>query len=419
MTFINYTQLPHHNIMCIDMRSFFASVEAIERGLDPLKAFLVVVGDTSQTGSVVLAASPMMKKKYKIKTGNRLFEIPRVPEIKIVNARMALYLKKSLAITRYLTNFVPLDAIHVYSIDESWLNLDGTEVIFGDKFETARLIQKGLLAKFGLPSSIGIGPNMFLAKVAMDNEGKKEGIAEWTYKDVPEKLWPLQVKDIWGIGSRLARHLNKMGIKTVGQLAQVPPSILENKFGIIGSQLYYHAWGVDLSQLGGHYRQKPKSLGKGITLLRDYVKIDEIKTVILELADQVASRARKEGVAGKTIGLGIGYGHQEKERGFYRTRTILHPTNFTSKIYDTCLELMKENYSGQIVRKVNVTIGNLFPADKVQLNLFSNTGKEKDLTKAIDFIRNKFGPTSILRGRSFTEGGVAIKRKNIIGGHRA
>ncbi len=416
---LDYKQFPQHNILCIDMRSFYASIEAVDRDLNPLETFLAVVGNKKQTGSVVLAASPMMKKKYKIKTGNRLFEIPAAPEIRIVNARMRFYLEKSLQITEFFGHFVPQNAIHVYSIDEAWLNLDGTEKLFGDRLEVAGMIKTGLLEKFGLPSSVGIGPNMFLAKVAMDNEGKENGIAEWGYSDVEEKLWPIPVRDCWGIGSRLARHLDRMGVKTVGQLARIPLTVLEKKFGIMGNQLYYHAWGVDLSQLGGHYRDKPGSLGKGITLLRDYADREEIKTVILELIDQVAARAREEGLAGRTISLGIGYSRSEKKKGFYRSRTIEHPTNISGKIYQTCLNLFDENYSGQVVRKVNVVISNLTSTGGLQLNLFSDLHQEKKLAEAVDLIRNRFGQTAILRGSSLTSGGVVISRKNLIGGHQA
>ncbi|MFW6035982.1 MAG: UV damage repair protein UvrX, partial [Halothermotrichaceae bacterium] len=132
---IDYKQMPHNNILCVDMKSFFASVEAVDRGLDPLKVCLAVVGDKERDGAVVLAASSALKSRYDIRTGNRLFEIPEDPEIIIVNARMGLYLKRSLQITLLFKEFVPINAIHVYSIDESWLKLDGTEKIHGDKIK--------------------------------------------------------------------------------------------------------------------------------------------------------------------------------------------------------------------------------------------------------------------------------------------
>lgn len=416
---LDYEKLPRKSILCIDMKSFFASVEAVERGLDPLKTYLAVVGNLEQAGSIILAVSPALKKKYHIKTGNRLFEIPKVPEIKVVEARMRFYLNKSMEIIRFFNRFVPLEAIHVYSIDEAWLKLDGTEKLLGDRRQVAITIQQQLLEEFGLPCSIGIGPNMFLAKVAMDIEGKKRGIAEWTYEDVPQKLWPLQLDDCWGIGKRLARRLNKMGIRTVGGLARVPLKLLENKFGIMGNQLYYHAWGVDLSEPGGHYYHRPKSLGKGVTLLRDYEDVEEIKTVILELCEEVGRRARRERLAGKTIALGIGYGRNEPESGFYVQRTIKNFTNLTMDIYRVCLDLFKENYRGLIVRRVYVTLTSLVPESAVQLDLFNEKMKEIKLARVMDEIRDKFGPTALLRAESFNRGGVLIDRRDIMGGHKA
>ncbi|MFW6410285.1 MAG: DNA polymerase thumb domain-containing protein, partial [Halanaerobiales bacterium] len=256
----NYEDLPHDEILCIDMKAFYASVEAVTRGLDPLKAKLVVIGDKSRKGSVVLAASPVVKEKYNIKTGNRLFEIPQSGEIKIVEARMALYLKRSLQITKLLNQFVPLKDLQVYSVDEAWLKLNGVINIFGDKWEIAIAIKERLLKEYGLPCSMGMGPNMFLAKVAMDTEGKSKGLVEWTYDDIPEKLWPVKLSRCWGIGKRMEKRLNSMGIKTVGELAQLSREYLEKKFGIMGVQLYNHAWGVDLSQVEGNYKSEPKNL---------------------------------------------------------------------------------------------------------------------------------------------------------------
>jgi DNA polymerase V len=417
---IDYERLPRQNILCIDMKSFYASVEAVDRGMDPLKVCLAVIGDKSRPGSVVLAASPVLKKKYRIKTGNRLYEIPKISDLMIVEARMGLYLNRSLQITRLYNEFVPLDAIHVYSIDEAWLKLDGTERLSGCKWQVARSIKKELLNRFGLPCSIGIGPNMFLAKAAMDIEGKKLGLVEWTYEDIPSKLWPVNLKECWGIGDRLARRFNKIGVRTVGDLARLPLKYLERNFGIIGNQLYYHAWGVDLSKLKGHYDDKPKSLGRGITLLRDYKELEEIKTVIFELADEVGRRARSEHLAGKTVQLGIGYSYDEG-RGFQARQTINNYTNLTSDIYQTALELLKKNYNGQVVRKINLALTELAEDSALRLNLFTDKLKEARLSTIRDYIQERFGYRSIYYGISLKNEKASIKERisTTIGGHKS
>lgn len=241
---VDYSHLPRQHILCIDIKSFYASCSAVMEGIDPLTCHLVVVGDVNRQGSVVLAASPRMKKDFGIKTGSRLFEIPNDPRIRIVEPKMATYLRVSMEITRLLHRYVPKEAIHVYSVDESFIKVDGTKHLWGDVYTIAEKIRDELMREFQLTCTIGIGPNMLMAKLALDLEAKKKGIALWRYEDVPEKLWPVApLSKMWGIGRRLERTLNNMGIFSVGQLANYDLEKLEKKFGVMGNQLYYHAWG--------------------------------------------------------------------------------------------------------------------------------------------------------------------------------
>ncbi len=416
---VDYDNLPRQNILCVDMQSFFASVEAVSRGLDPVETPLAVLGDKKRSGSVVLAASPALKKKYSIKTADRFYQIPDDPNIKLVEARMGLYVKVSLEITRIFNNYVPLDAIHVYSIDESWLKLDGTKRLFGNKWEVAKKIKKDLLENYGLNCSMALGPNMFLSKVAMDNEGKKKGLVEWTYQDVEDKLWPLDLKKCWGIGSRLSRHFNKLGVKTVGDLAHLSLNYLEGKFGVMGTQLFYHAWGVDLSKVEGHYLDKRKNLGRGITLYSDYKDIEKIKTVIFELSEEVGKRARSRNLTGKTISLGLVYSKEELKSGFQVQRTIDIYTNLTSVIFDTAVVLLKENYRGEAVRKVRVSLGNFSNKANIQLNIFDNKSNEIRLMEIKDYLQDKYGYQALYFGRSMKPGSIKERIKTTIGGHKA
>ncbi|MFW6036015.1 MAG: DNA polymerase thumb domain-containing protein, partial [Halothermotrichaceae bacterium] len=278
-------------------------------------------------------------------------------------------------------------------------------------------IKKALRKRFGLPASMGLGPNMFLAKVAMDIEGKKKGLAEWTYQDVPEKLWPVKLSDCWGIGSRLARKFKNIGINTVGDLAHLELEYLENKFGIMGNQLYYHAWGVDLSKVEGHYLDKHKSLGRGITLFKDYDDLEEIKTVIFELAEEAAKRARDKKLLGKTINLGIGYSRNERGSGFHVQRTRPDYTNSTTAVYETALELLNENYQQQKVRKISLALGNLTTESSLQLNLFDDKLEEIMLYKTKDGLQDKYGYKALFFGKSLKSGSVKERIKTTIGGH--
>src|SRR5690625_3938624 len=185
---MDYSLYPRNDILCIDMRSFYASVEAVKLGFDPMTVMLAVVGDISRPGSVVLAASPALKKKHGISNVSRFFELPNDPAIHIVQANMADYLHVSLQITKLLHTFAPQEAIHQYSVDEVWVTVNGLQKLFGDRREIACKPKAEILHEFGIPSSIGIGDNKFLAKVVMDLHAKKaeSGIAECSYEDVKE-----------------------------------------------------------------------------------------------------------------------------------------------------------------------------------------------------------------------------------------
>ena len=418
---IDYSKFPHNKILCIDMKSFYASCAAVSLGLDPLTCYLVVVGDNERQGSVVLAASPRMKSDFKIKTGNRLFEIPNDPRIIVVNAKMKTFLETSVAISKIFNRFVPKECIHTYSVDESFLKVDGTERLWGDAKSCAERIRHTIVQELGLPSAVGIGPNMLLAKLCLDLEAKKSGIAEWAYEDVETKLWKVSpLSEMWGIGSKTEKTLNRMGIMTVGQLANYPLELLEKKFGVMGNQLYHHAWGVDLSELGAPIMQGQISFGKGQILLRDYDDPVEVKHVILEMCEEVARRARTARKAGRTISLGIGYSKNVGGGGFHRSRTIDEPTNITMNIYRTCLQLFDENFTNRIVRQISITLSNVCDDEQIQLSLFEeNKVKERELGYVMDAIRKKHGPNAILRAVSYTKAGTALHRNKLVGGHRA
>ncbi len=417
---VDYSILPQNKILCVDMKSFYASCSAVMKGLDPLNCYLAVAGNLDRQGSVVLAASPRLKKEFGIKTGSRLFEIPEDPRIEIVEPKMATYLRISTEISRVFNRYVPKEAIHTYSVDESFIKVDGALHLWGDARTIAEKIRDDIEREFQLPCAVGIGPNMLLAKLCLDLEAKKHGVEEWTYDDVQTKLWNVSpLREMWGIGRRVEKTLNGMGIFTVGQLARYDLELLEKKFGIMGNQLYYHAWGVDLSDLGAPIIQGQISFGKSQILLRDYKEEEEIKTVILEMCEEVARRARTHFKAGRTISLGVGYSQDEFGGGFHRSRTIRQPTNETMELYRVCLELFHENYSGKTVRQISIAIGNIVDDRELQLDLFDmGAYKRRELGYVVDSIRRRFGSGSLLRAVSYTAAGTAKHRATLVGGHK-
>ncbi|QNR65324.1 nucleotidyltransferase [Paenibacillus peoriae] len=419
------TKLPRWKILTIDFKSYYASVECVLRNLDPLNAYLVVVGDLERKGSICLAASPRMKKEYGIKTGSRLYEIPKDPKIHIVEARMNTYLDFAMQVPKILNRFVPMECITIYSIDEAICTLD--HELFGDTWTTALSIQNTIMLETGLPTAIGIGENYFQSKSCLDCLAKKNVengfIDEVNYENFARKMWHFPVRESWGIGQRMEKNLMKMGILTIGDLAKADLSKMRQKFGVIGEQMVMHARGIDFTNpyhkpsISEHSLAQ-KGFGSGITLMRNYYGEDVI-TAILDQVEIVTRRAREVGMAGRTISLSIGYSDDMGGGGFSKARTIETPTNLTHKIFNICKELFYENIKKRPVRNIHVGLTKLSRDDIAQLDLFEDDTKDRLLASAMDDIRRKYGTASLTWARSISSGGTAIDRAAKVGGHKA
>lgn len=415
-----YENVTQRSMICVDMRSFYASCIASIENLNVMEVPIAIVGNFQQKGSVVLAASPPMKKRFNIRTGSRLYEIPPHPDIRLFEPRMSFFIRMSMEITRLLNEFVPKEAIHVYSIDESFIDLTGTEKLWGPPEQTAERIRDQIYRQFDIQSAVGFGPNMLLAKLALDIEAKKTGFAKWTYDDVPTKLWPVtQLTDVWGIGRRTEKTLHNMGIYSVNDLAHTDLELLEKRFGVMGNQLYYHAWGIDHSTVGAPIMQGQISFGKGQMLMRDYRSRNELLVVLLEMCEDVARRAREARKIGRTISLGLSYSKDAFGGGFHHARTIDEPTNDTLKIFHVCKELLDEFYAERPARKLTVTLSNVESEYSMQLSLFDEARwRNRKLGETMDQLRTKYGTTALLRAVSYTEAGTAITRASLVGGHK-
>lgn len=414
-----YENFPNKQIVCLDMKCFYASCMALLEGLDVMEEPIAVIGNFDQPGSVVLAASPPMKERFHIQTGSRRHEIPKHPDIKLFEAKMSFFLDMSLAITKLIAQFVPREAIHVYSVDESFIDLTGTEQLWGPPEETAKAIQQAIYDQFRIRSAAGMGPNMLMAKLALDLEAKKTGFVRWRYEDIPEKLWPVKpLSNMWGIGSRMEANLNSMGICSVYDLAHADLAVLEKRFGVMGNQLYYHARGIDLSAFGEAVVKGQVSFGKGQMLLRDYRTRKEISVVLLEMCEDVAKRARLAGYAGRTVSLGLSYSHAAMTKSFYRSKTMADATNETMRIYAVCKELLDIHFAGEPARQLSVRLSNVEAESSIQLDLFDEKKVQRQiLGRTMDAVRERFGAASLLRAVSFTADGTALQRNRLVGGH--
>lgn len=419
-----YQGEPVRDVFCMDSKSFYASVECVEHGWHPLKTLLVVMSGDRENAGLVLAASPKAKEVLGISNVSRGVEIPNHPDLKIVPPRMTLYIQYHMRIQEILQTYMAEEDLHTYSIDEQFGDLTDSWKLFGnDPAEVGQQIQKEIIDKLGIYTSLGMGDNPLLAKIAMDNEAKtrEDHFAKWHYHDVPQKIWPLQLSKFCGIGGRMERRYQMMGFQTMGDLAHTDPFILKNHFGVIGMQHYMHAWGIDRSLLSQKVSPEEKSIGNSQVLPKNYVRKGEIVTVIAEICEQVAQRLRKANVLGGTLHLGVGYGYygSGKRGGFHHQMKIL-PTQRAKELIQAAINLFEKYWDQSEVRTISLSISSLRPAGSLQLNLFEEpqqTIKEAKIDEVIAQIRSRYQFTSIVRAHSLTEGATAIKRAGLVGGH--
>lgn len=423
---MDYSKEPRRDILCIDVKSFFASVEAVERKEHPLKARVAVVSKPDNNGGLVLASSPLVKKLYGIKTGTRVYEIPKNARIDIVEPRMALYLEKNLEIIDIFKRFVADEDLHVYSIDESFLDVTRSHRLFGSTKDIARQIQASVWKELNLVVTVGIGDNPLLAKLALDHAAKHDQahnfIAAWHYEDVQETVWKIApLRDFWGIGSRTEQHLNRLGIHSIHDLAQADVSKLKKRFGVIGEQLFFHAHGIDRTRLSETFVPKGTSFSKNQILNRDYTEKHEVEIVIREMAEENAMRLRRHHLSTGLVKLSIGFSRDVAEKGFSHQLPI-EQTDSSLKIIEGLLILFRRHYRPVPVRVVNVTFGKIEPKSALQLSLFDPAEKlirQEDLDRTIDMIRKKYGYTALLHASSLSAGGMALYRSKLLGGHRS
>ncbi|KYG33427.1 Y-family DNA polymerase [Priestia endophytica] len=421
---MDYEQIPNRIIMCIDMKSFFASVSCVIRRLDPLKTRLAVVGDTKRSGSVVLAATPLLKKEG-IKTGSRLFEIPKRKDIHVVNPSMERYVKASNYISSLVLQYVAPEDFHAYSIDELFIDVTASLHLFARTPEAlAHKIIHEIYQKTRLTATIGIGPNLLLAKVSLDHEAKRNprGIAYWRYEDVPHKLWSIYpMRDFWGISSATERRLNGLGIQSLKELALSSKELLQKEFGVLGTELHQHANGIDYSRISEVYIPHSRSFGKSQILLRDYTSRKEIELLLLELLDDVCFRLRLHQVVAQTIHLSIGYSKQTG-KGFSRQKKMIRASNLSQDIFPYCLTILHTYDTGMPIRSIGISLSNTTIQEEEQMSLFEDIDKREKayaLAKTVDEIRTRYGKNSLLRASSALDYSTARYRNGLMGGHKA
>lgn len=412
-------------VLCVDLKSFYASVECILRGLDPYKTNLVVADKERGPGSIVLAVSPQLRS-YGVSSRCRIYDLPKDLEIIYAKPRMKKYIEYSSKIYRIYLKYVDKEDIHVYSIDEAFIDL-ATYLKYYNKppLEIAAAIVADIFYETGITASCGVGNNMFLAKVALDILAKHQPnhLAYLDQELFKKHIWDIMpLREIWGIGSGIEKRLNRMGVYTLRDLAHIPLKRLEKEFGIVGRELLEHAYGIDKTTVkeAKNYLPQSKSFGHGQILFRDY-NYKDLETILIETVDEIATELVTRRLTCRLIGLGIGYS-KKIGGGFGRQLVLPCKTNSRKVLIENFKYLYYKNIKDLPIRSINIRVGKLSPEDYVQLDLFSKpeqNQKEHNLHQTIGQIKARFGNNAVHLALSQSEESTLVKRNLLIGGHNA
>ena len=408
----------------IDLKSFYAGCECASRGLDPFQTPLVVCDPSRSENTVVMSVTPYLKAKYGVPNVCRMKELPHVENILYATPRMRYYIETSARVVSIFLDFVDEEDLHVYSIDESFLYLTPyLDMYHYSPSELVEQIQKRIEKELHLIATAGMGPNMFLAKTCLDNDGKKKPPyrAYWKQEDVPNTLWKIHpITKIWGISNGISIRLSRLGIRSVEALAKADTRVLVKEFGIIGKQLKNMANGIDESDIREKYEPKENSLSIGQTLCRDY-SLEESKRLLLEMNDDLCFRLRMAKKKTSVVSLYVGYS-AKVGGGFSRQLTLPIASDDNETIYQNILTLLMRFGENLPIRNLGISFGQVRDYDFSQLNLFDSPEKEEANRRfhlAMDAISIQYGANACLRASSQTESSTIRERHQQIGGHKA
>ena len=369
-----------------------------------------VAGDPKKRTGIILAAN-YEARAYGVKTAMVLHEAMKLcPGMMLVPPDHRFYGQKSEEVMDLLSNYTP--TLEQNSIDEAWLDMTGSEGLFGKPVVAAKRIMDEIKNSLGLWCSIGIAENKFLAKMAAEMK-KPLGITELWKQDIPVKLWPLPVKEMYGVGAKTAEKLNHMGIRTIGDLAKSKESLIVKTFGKGGFEIYQHANGIDNSPVLARVDDDIKSIGREKTLSEDITDIEKAKIVLMELADDIGMTVREQGKKGHTVHLKLKYSDFHS----VTRQTMITATCITKEIYRAGCSLLEQNWNKFLpVRLIGISISGFHEdSSSDQLSLFDKindnlrSGKNEQIDKAMDKIRNKYGSEKITIATLVKKGKSPIK----------
>ncbi len=412
--------------MCIDMKSFFASVECAERGLNPMTTNLVVADETRGTGTICLAVSPSMKE-LGVKNRCRYFQIPKNIDFITAPPRMQKYIDYAAEIYGIYLELIDKDDIHVYSIDESFIDVTDYLVMYKKSArEFAKQLTGEIARRLKIPATVGIGTNLYLAKIALDITAKKTP-DHLGYLDEAlfiETLWHHRpLTDFWGIASGTARRLEKYGIFDMAGIAKCPEDLLYKEFGVNAELLIDHSRGRETCLMRDikNYKSKSKSISNNQVLFRDY-SFDEAKLIVEEMVRSGCQELMRRNVITENVDLYVGYSGRERDSMHAHKRMSIR-TNLPQKIMPYVMELYDTKVDKTTsIRRLGIGFDNVVDSRLEGYDLFTDieqVEKEKNISKTILDLQQKFGRNAIVMASDLQPCATLIERNKLIGGHRA
>ena len=453
--------------MCIDLKCFYASVECADLGLDPFTTPLVVADGSRGKGAITLAISPALKK-LGVKNRSRLFQIPPHIEYLTVKPHMKRYMQVSAEIYGTLLKYVAPEDVHVYSIDEYFIDITSYLPLYKKTpRQLAQMLLDAVLAATKIYATVGIGTNLFLAKIALDILAKHapDFIGYLDESLFKEKIWYHQpLTDIWQIGNGIANRLHKYGAYDLHGITMVPEAKLYKEFGVNAELLIDHAWGYEpcTMEMIKAYKPETNSVCSGQVLHCPY-DFEKAKLVVKEMTDQMVLDLVDKKLVTDQIVLTVGYDienlnnpdRRKKYHGeitidrygrripkhAHGTTNLKRQTSSTKLITDAVIELYDRIVDRDLlIRRINITANRLVDESSVkkeevyeQLDLFADyeaqrkkqeeeeavLDREKRMQEAMLSIKKKFGKNAVLKGMNLQEGATARDRNEQIGGHKA
>ena len=400
-------------ILHVDVNNAFLSWTAVEKlkngeTLDIRTIPAIIGGDETQRKGIVLAKSNIAKQ-FEIQTGEPIFFArKKCPNIQIFQSDFNVYRKYSNALYNLLLEYT--DKIERYSIDECFLDLTGYIPKPRKLIDIAYEISKRAREELGFTVNIGVAPNKLLAKMASDFE-KPNKVHTLYQEEIETKMWGLPVTELFMVGRRSLPKLQKMGMKTIGDLAKSDEKLLIKNFGKYGKMIWEYSNGIDNEEVN-YIKEKPKNIGNSITLTYDYNDIEKIEEVLLALVEQVSYRLRNQEMFANVVNVQI---KTNEFKVFSHQRKLDFATDSTKIIGKEAKKLLTEIYNNTPIRLIGVSVSGLVEKEERQISLFENVEneKQKKIDSVLDNIKEKYGYEAITRaGKMQIDKNIKFKEEN-------